>query len=88
MSAEIPYRYRVTTQIYILRLKIGFNQSEHILPHSVRKTIVRSTTQIWVVTHQHGISILNPQTSFCRKTSGGILGWAPASFLSISTEHR
>ena len=34
------------------------------------------------------ISIFNPQTSFCRKTSGGTLGWAPAFLLFISTEHR
>ena len=59
-----------------------------ILPHSVRETIVKSTSQIWVVTHQYGISILNPQTSFCRKTSGGTLEWAPAFLLFISTEHR
>ena len=34
---------------------------------------IRSTTQIWVVTqHQYGISALVSQTSFCRKTSGGV----------------
>ena len=33
----------------------------------------RSTTQIWVVTrHQYGISALVSQTSFCRKSVGGV----------------
>ena len=34
---------------------------------------IRSTTQIWIVTHhQYGISALVPETSFRRGTSGGI----------------
>ena len=34
---------------------------------------IRSSTQIWVVTrHQYGISAVASQTTFQRKTSGGI----------------
>ena len=34
---------------------------------------IRSTTQIWIVTHhQYGISALVPETSFRRGPSGGI----------------
>ena len=34
---------------------------------------IKSTTQIWVVTrHQCGISVLVPQTSFRKETSGGV----------------
>ena len=65
-SAEIPYWWRVTTQIRVLLLigcatcEICFNQSR-ALPH-------------WVVTHhQYGISALVSQTSFHRETVGGIV---------------
>ena len=35
--------------------------------------LMRSTTQIWVVTlHQYGISAFDSQTSFSGKTSGGV----------------
>ena len=65
-SAEIPYWWRVTTQIRVLLLigcatcEICFNQSR-ALPH-------------WVVTHhQYGISALVSQTSFHGETVGGIM---------------
>ena len=61
---EIPYWWRVTTQIWALLLigcatcEICFNQSG-ALPH-------------WVVTHQYGISVLVSQTSFHGETVGGV----------------
>ena len=65
-SAEIPYWWRVSTQIRVLLLigcatcEICFNQSR-ALPH-------------WVVTHhQYGISALVSQTSFHGETVGGIV---------------
>ena len=63
MSAEIPYRWRVNTQIWVVLL-IGCN-----LLHPIR-----STTQIWVVTHhQCGKSALLANTSFRGETSGGVV---------------
>ena len=45
---------------------------------------IRSTTQIWVVMHhQYGISALIPQTSFCRRSSGGIAKWRLSSQANI-----
>ena len=38
--------------------------------HSLAARPIRSTTQIWVVTHhQYGISLLIPQMSFCRENA-------------------
>ena len=65
-SADIPYWWRVTTQIWVVLL-IGWTQ----ISHAARS--IRSTTQIWVVTrHQYGISALVPQTSFGGVTSGSV----------------
>ena len=62
-GAEIPYWWRVTTQIsgnVFNWMKQIFNQSEAL-------------TQIWVGTrHQYGISALVFQTSFRGETSGGV----------------
>jgi len=63
-SAEIPYWWHVTTQIWVLLLigcatcQICFNQSG-ALPH-------------WIVMHQYGISVLVSQTSFRGETVGGV----------------
>ena len=68
-SAEIPYWWCLTTQIWVALL-IGWikfptwhNQSEAFTP-------------IWVVLrHQYGISVLVCQTSFGGETSGSIAKW-------------
>ena len=63
-SEEIPYWWRVTTQIWVALL-IGWN-----LHQPIRNT---NNTQIWVVTrHQYGISARVSQTSFCGQASGGV----------------
>ena len=61
-SAEIPYWWRVTTQIWVV-LRIG--GGNFLTNHS--------TNQIWTVTrHQYGMSALVPQTSFGGETSSGV----------------
>ena len=61
-SAEIPYWWRVTIQIWLVLWLV-----EKLLPP------IRSSTQIWVVTrHQYGISALVPQTSFRGETSDSL----------------
>ena len=68
-SAEIPYRWRVITQIWVVLL-IGLKQISHVARP------IRSITQIWVVLHlQYGISALVFQPSFRRGTSGGFAKW-------------
>ena len=65
-SAEIPYWWRVTTQISVVLL-IGRRAWENLIQP------IRSTTQIWVVTrHLYGISALVSQTSFGGETSGSV----------------
>ena len=60
-SAEIPYWWRVTKQIWVIDWSCRFNQSEAL------------NTQLWVVTrHKHGISALVSQTSLCVETSCGV----------------
>ena len=64
-STEIPYRWHITTQIWVVLL-IG-HATWLIQP-------MRSTTQIWVVMrHQYGISLLISQTSFGGETSGKLM---------------
>ena len=66
--AGIPYRWRVTTQIWVVLL-IGWNK----FPTRRDQSELRSTTQIWVVTrHQYGISALVSQMSFVGQTSGSV----------------
>ena len=68
-SAEIPYRWRVITQIWVVLL-IGLKQISHVARP------IRSITQIWVVPHlQYEISALVFQPSFRKGTSGGITKW-------------
>ena len=58
-STEIPYWWRITTQIWVVLL-IGWI-----------KFPMQPTNQIWVVTHhQYGIPALVSQTSFGGKASG------------------
>ena len=67
-SAEIPYWWHVTTQIWVVLLISDWlcRVGNLIQP-------IRSTTQIWRVTHhQHGISVLVSQTSFGGETSGSV----------------
>ena len=60
-SAEIPYWWRVTKQIWVIDWSCRFNQSEAL------------NTQLSVVTrHKHGISALVSQTSLCVETSCGV----------------
>ena len=62
LSDEIPYWWRVLTQIWVVVL-IGCN-----LFHPIR-----CTTQIWVVTrHQYGLSAFVSQTSFRGETRGSV----------------
>ena len=43
---------------------------QNVEGHSLAARPIRSTTQIWVVTHhQYGISLLIPQMSFCRENA-------------------
>ena len=59
-SAEIPYWWRVTAQIWVVLLIGGSSFSTN-----------HSTNQIWIVTrHLYGISELVSQTSFRGETSG------------------
>ena len=67
-SAEIPYWWRVTTQIWVMLL-IGWSKFHK------RHEQIRSSSQVWVATHhqtKYGISVLVSQTSFRGETSGGI----------------
>ena len=64
-SAEIPYWWRITTQIWVVLL-IGWIK----FSHAARPIL--STTQLWVVTRlRYGISALVSQTSFGGETNGG-----------------
>ena len=68
-SAEIPYRWRVITEIWVVLL-IGLKQISHVARP------IRSITQIWVVTLlQYGISALVFQPSFRGGTSVGVAKW-------------
>ena len=68
-STEIPYGWRVTTQIWVMLL-IG--QTSHA------SRPIRSTTQIWeVMHHQYGISVLVSQASFSGETIGSIIQGVP-----------
>ena len=59
MSKEIPYWWRITTQIWVVLLTGWIN-------HVARP--IRSTTQIWVVMcHLYGISVLVSQQHLVRK---------------------
>jgi len=51
---------------------------------AIKLEAIRSTTLIWIVMHhQYGISELVPQTSFCRRSSGGIAKWHLSSQANI-----
>ena len=54
----------------VLKHGLKFLKNVKSPPHALP---VRSSTQIWVVTHhQYGISALVSQTSFCGETVGGV----------------
>ena len=78
-SAEIPCRWRVTAQIWVVPL-IGWNKL------SARETTNQNSSQIWVVTHRrNGISVDVSQTSFRGETSEGWRWEISAVFCSIET---
>ena len=60
-SAEIPYRWRVTTQIWVVLLISWIKFSTR---HDQSEELPRC--------HQYGISALVSQTSFDRETSGSV----------------
>ena len=71
--AEIPYWWRVTTQIGWATRETFLNQSEN-------------TTQMWFVTrHQYGIPALVPQTSFRGLTRGCVAKCRQVSQAMCST---
>ena len=69
-SLEIPYWWRVTTQIWSMsRASYSLKQ----ISHAARR--ITSTTHIWVLTRQkYGISTVVPQTSIRGETSGDVTG--------------
>ena len=77
-SAEIPYWWRITTQIWVVLL-IGWIK----FSHAARPIL--STTQLWVVTRlRYGISALVSQTSFGGEASGGFAKCWLFFFFSLS----
>ena len=66
MSAETPYWWRVTTQIWVVLPDLSCRVRNLLQP-------IRSITQIWVVAlHQYGISALISQTLFRAETTGNV----------------
>ena len=73
-AVEIPYWWRITTQIWVVLL-IGW--IKFLTWHD---QFIRSTTQIWVVRcHQYEISALVSQTSFGGETNGSVTKCWPFS---------
>ena len=74
-STEIPYWWRITTQIWVVLL-IGWI-----------KFPMQPTNQIWVVTrHQYGIPALVSQTSFGGGGTSGSVAKCCRTFLASSWE--